>query len=534
VIRPLVALTLATVAGSAIAQVSDARLRNTSREPANWLTYSGDLGAKRFSPLSEITPANIATLRPAWVYQALEPGPMQVSPLVVGGVMYLTEFRGHVVALDVRSGRVLWRYQLTLPDQLLTLGFAPTNRGVAMLDSTVFSGTPDARLIALDARSGALRWSVPVADNALGYSITAAPLAFGDLVVVGVSGGEAGIRGFLDAYDARTGERRWRFHTIPAPGEPGSETWSGDAWKTGGGGTWVTGAYDPRLGLVYWGIGNPGPDWNGDLRPGDNLYTCSLVALDAATGGLRWHFQFTPHDTHDWDASQIPVLFDGTFRGNKRQFVAMANRNGFYYLLDRVTGEFLLGQPYIRQDWAEGLDSKGRPIFRPDIEPTESGTTLTPNLHGATNWYSPAYSPATGLLYVASRQMGSTYFKTEVSYQPGRFFMGGGETEFGGDSAQGAVQALDPLTGKARWRFPLFSPPWAGLLATAGGVVFGGTNEGVFYALDASTGRPLWHFQTGAMIQANPVSFALDGRQYVAIAAGATLQVFSLTRRQTP
>ena len=266
------------------AQVSDARLRAVRKEPANWLTYSGDLGGQRYSPLTQLTPANIGTLRPAWIYQAADAGLMQTSPLVVDGVMYLTEFHGHVAALDARTGRVLWRYQQQVPGKLLTLGFGPTNRGVAVLDSTVYVGTPDARLVALDARSGALRWDVPVADNALGYAITAAPLAVKDMIIVGISGAEAGIRGFLDAYDARTGERRWRLYTIPAPGEPGADSWGGDSWKTGGGSTWVTGSYDPALGLIYWGVGNPGPDWNGDSRPGDNLYTCSLLAIDAEIG----------------------------------------------------------------------------------------------------------------------------------------------------------------------------------------------------------------------------------------------------------
>jgi len=524
----LALLTIAAAAPPLAGQVTDARLRAARREPANWLTYSGDLKAQRYSPLSQITPANIGSLRPAWIYQAVTPGQMQTSPVVVDGVMYLTEYQGHVAALDARSGRVLWRYQQAVPPTLLALGFAPTNRGVAVLDSTVYVGSPDARLVALDARSGAVRWNVPVADNALGYAITGAPLAFGDLVIIGISGAEAGIRGFLDAYDARTGERRWRFYTIPAPGEPGSETWGGDSWKTGGGSTWLTGSYDPALGLLYWGVGNPGSLFNADDRPGDNLYTCSLVALDAKTGTLKWHFQFTPHDTHDWDAAQVPVLFDGRFQGRARKFVAMANRNGFYYLLDRVTGEFLAGTPYIQQTWAEGLDASGRPVLRPNTEPTGAGIAITPNLHGASNWYSPSYSPRTGLFYVAARQMGSRYYKYPVSYTPGRYFLGGGESEFGGDSAHGAVKALDPVTGKARWSFPLHSPPWAGLLSTGGGLVFGGTNEGVFFALSTTTGRPLWHFQTGAMINANPMAFAIDGRQYLAIAAGSTLQVFTL------
>jgi alcohol dehydrogenase (cytochrome c) len=348
-------------------------------------------------------------------------------------------------------------------------------------------------------------------------------------VLVGISGAEAGIRGFVDAYDAKTGERRWRFYTIPAAGEPGVETWGGESYQTGGGSTWVTGSYDPDLGLVYWGVGNPGPDWNGDSRPGDNLYTCSLVALDAKTGALRWHFQFTPHDTHDWDATEIPVLFDGRLKGQPRKFVAMANRNGFYYLLDRVTGEFLAGEPYIRQEWAEGLEPSGRPIMRPDIEPTAQGTVLTPNLHGGTNWYSPSYSPRAGLFYVASRQMGSTYYKYDASYKPGTYFMGGGESEFGGDSAQGAVKALDPLTGKTRWSFPLHSPPWAGVLSTGGGLVFAGSNEGLFFSLDAATGRPLWHFQMGGQLNANPIAFAIGGKEYVAVAAGMTMQVFTLS-----
>jgi alcohol dehydrogenase (cytochrome c) len=526
--RLLLPVLVLAVAFPMVAQVSDARLRGARNEPANWLTYSGDLGGQRYSPLAAITPANVGSLRPAWIYPAGVPGTIQANPLVVDGIMYLTEFKGHVVALDARTGTVLWRYQHTIPGNLLTLGFGPTNRGVALLDSTLYVGTPDARLVALDARSGALRWTETVADNTKGYAITAAPLAFGNLVIVGISGGEAGIRGFLDAYDAQTGARRWRFHTVPAEGEPGVETWGGESWKTGGGSTWVTGSYDPTLGLVYWGVGNPGPDWNGDSRPGDNLYTCSLVALDAETGQLRWHFQFTPHDTHDWDATEIPVLFDGRFHGQPRKFVAMANRNGFYYLLDRVTGEFLAGAAYIHQEWAERLDEHGRPIERPNIEPSEAGTRLTPNLHGGTNWYSPSYSPRAGLFYVAARQMGSTYYKYPVSYTPGRYFMGGGESEFGGDTAQGAVKAIEPVTGRERWTFPLHSPPWAGLLSTGGGLVFGGTNEGVFFALDALSGKPLWHFQSGAPINANPMAFAVGGQEFVAMAAGSTLQVFAL------
>ncbi len=528
--RLLLGIALLSIPQSAGAQVPASRLRSARGDSANWLTYSGDLGGQRYSPLRQITPLNVSTLRPAWIYQATAAGGIQTSPVIVDGVMYLTEFQGHVAALDARSGRVLWRYGQQLPAKLLTLGFGPTNRGVAIIDSTVYVGAPDARLVALDARSGAVRWISPVADNATGYAITAAPLAVGDLVIVGISGAEAGIRGFIDAYDARTGERRWRFYTIPGAGEPGVETWGGKSYQTGGGSTWVTGTYDPELDLIYWGTGNPGPLWNGDDRPGDNLYTCSLVALDAKTGTLRWHFQFTPHDTHDWDATEIPVLIDQPVNGKPRKLVTMANRNGFYYVLDRTSGEFLSGTPFIHQTWASGLDAKGRPIKLPNSDPTIDGTDVTPNLHGATNWFSPTYSPRTGLFYVASRQMSSRYYKYPAKYTPGRFFLGGGESEFGGDSAQGAVKALDPVTGAVKWSFPLFSPPWAGLLSTGGGLVFGGTNEGVFYALNATTGKPLWHFQTGAVVNANPVSYAVDGKQYVAIGTGSTVQVFSLAR----
>jgi alcohol dehydrogenase (cytochrome c) len=325
----------------------------------------------------------------------------------------------------------------------------------------------------------------------------------------------------------------WRFYTIPGAGEPGNETWAKDdkgneTWKTGGGSTWVTGSYDAKLNLVYWGVGNPGPDWNGDMRLGDNLYTCSLVALDAASGKLRWHFQFTPHDTHDWDATEIPVLADLTIRGKPRKVVAMANRNAFYYLLDRETGEFLSGTAYAKQTWAKGLDDKGRPVVIPGSEPSVEGTLVWPSLQGATNWFSPSYNAARGLFYVAVREMGSYYYKGEAEYKPGTFFAGGGNRPFPPDKNPGPPRPLHPATGKRKWEFRLKSPPWAGVLATAGGVVFGGSNEGNFFALDAETGAPLWNFQTGGQIVANPVSFLVDGKQHVAIAAHGALIVFGL------
>ena len=510
------------------AQVPYQRILNSSAEPGSWLTYSGNYQAHRFSQLKEITPQNVSRLRPAWVYQIEARSRFETSPIVVDGMMYVTEPPTKVTALDPRTGRVLWRWERRMPRVIKTIGFGPTNRGIALLDSTVYVGTLDCNLVALDAKSGAVRWETKVADNATGHSITAAPLAIDGKIIVGISGGEAGIRGFLDAYDAKTGKQAWRLWTIPGPGEPGHETWTGNSWKTGGAPTWVTGSYDPELNLIYWGTGNPGPDWNGDVRPGDNLYSCSLLAVDASTGKLKWYFQFTPHDVHDWDATEIPVLIDVEIGGRLRKVVAMANRNAFYYLLDRATGEFILGVPYAKQTWAKGLDARGRPIVLPNTEPTLEGNLVWPSLQGATNWFSPSYSPMTRLFYVAVREMGAYYYKGEAEYKPGTFFAGGGERALSRDKARGAIRALDVGTGKMKWEFILNSPPWAGVLSTAGGVVFGGSDEGNFYALDALTGKALWDFQTGGAMAANPVSFLIDGKQHVAMAAGHSLFVFGL------
>ena len=518
-------------ASQAPGQVPYERIVAAKEEPRNWLTYSGSYDAHRYSALEQITRDNVARLKPIWIFQTEGADEFETSPLVVDGVLYISEPSDGAVrvkALDGRTGRVLWRFERPLSKEVRNLGFGRVNRGAAILDETLFVGTLDARLLALDARSGAVRWDVEVADNRSGHSITLAPLALDGKVIVGISGGEAGIRGFLDAYDAKSGARLWRHWTIPGPGEPGNETWGGDAWQTGGAPTWVTGSFDPVSRLLYWGTGNPAPDWNGDVRPGDNLYSCSLLALDPETGARRWHFQFTPHDTHDWDSNHVPVLIDARFQGRSRKLVALANRNAFFYLLDRETGEFLLGTPYAKQTWAEGLDAKGRPIVRPGTEPSEAGTLVWPSLNGATVWFSPAYSPRTGLFYVAAREKGSYYYKGEAEYEPGKEFLGGGERELPPDEQQGAIRALELETGRLIWEFPLHSPPWGGVLATAGDLVFGGSNEGNFYALDARTGRPLWEFQTGGAVVANPVSFSVGGKQRVAIAGGRTLIVFGL------
>ncbi len=517
---------------SATAQVTYERIRHAEREPHNWLTYSGNYQSHRYSSLKQINTANVARLEPAWVYQMRDAGKVEASPLVVDGVIYLSEKPHVITALDGRTGRPLWTYRRTTASDARGCCGIP-NRGLAILGDTLYHNTFDSHVIALNRHTGKVLWDVIAADYKLGYTMTAAPLALNGKIIVGVAGGEYGIRGFLDCYDAATGARLWRFWTIPAPREAGSETWpTNESWRTGGAPTWVTGSYDAELNLLYWTTGNPAPDWNGDERAGDNLYSDCLLALDADTGKLRWHFQFTPHDVWDWDANQTPVLFDAVLNGRSRKLIAQANRNAFYYVLDRVTGEFLRGTPYIKQTWASGLDARGRPLKLPNIEPSAEGTLLYPGLGGATNWYSPAYSPQTRWFYVLARENHPQYFfKATASYHAGDLFEGGGGRDLAGVEPYGVVKALDALTGTERWAFRLHAPAMAGLLATGGSLVFGGSSEGYFYALDARTGKALWQFMAGYQIVNNPISYAIRGRQYVATIAGQGLFVFALDDR---
>jgi alcohol dehydrogenase (cytochrome c) len=534
-IRSLITLIVITIAIPSAAQINFERLLADEANGADWLSYSGGYRSERFSPLAQINRDTVKDLKVIWAYQ-MQPtdmsgaGLQETTPLVAEGIMYLTESPSSVTALDALTGRLLWHWSPEIDEEVLHIGFPKVNRGLAILDETVFVGTLDARLFALDAGTGAVRWETEVADNSVGFSLTLAPLVVDNLVIIGMSGAEAGVRAFIDAYDAKTGERVWRTYTVPAPGEPGSETWQGDSWQTGGGSTWLTGSYDPELDLLYWTTGNPAPDWNGDLRPGDNLFTCSLLALDPATGEMRWHFQYTPHDTHDWDANQIPILIDGKIKGQNRKLVALANRNAFYYLIDRTNGEFVHASQYSKQTWAAGIDGTGRPILIPDKEPSEEGTLVWPSLQGATNWFSPSYNPDTEQFFVANRRMGAVYYKADAEYEPGTPFLGGGEQALSGDDASGAVLALNGLTGEQQWEFPLQSPPWSGVMATGGGLVFGSSNEGYFFALDATSGQALWRFNTGAHIRTNPMGFAIDGKQRVAITGGQTLYVFGLNQ----
>jgi alcohol dehydrogenase (cytochrome c) len=521
-------VTLAWTAAGVYAQVPYQRIASAEGDPSTWVTYSGNYQAQRFSPLDQINRQNVANLKPTWIYQVRHTGIVETSPIVVDGVMYITEPPSTATALDLRTGRPLWTYTPKIPSDVIIIGSPPVNRGMAVLDNMVYFGTVNCHLIALDAKTGIVRWDTKVDENKKGYYITAAPLAVDGKILIGVSGAETGIRGFLDAYDAKTGKRAWRTYTVPTKGEPGSETWGGDSWQHGGGSTWVTGSYDPELHLVYWGTGNPAPDWNDDTRPGDNLYTSSLIAVDPTNGKIKWHFQFTPHDVHDWDATEIPILFDAEVKGRPRKVVTMANRNGFYYVLDRQTGEFLTAVPYVKQTWADGLDAKGRPFARRDADPSVGGTLVYPAIAGGANWWSPSYSPKTKLFYQAAREIAGVYYKGDAEYQDGTAYTGGGGEVKSGDQAYGAIRALEGTTGKMKWEFRLLTPPLAGLLSTAGGLVFGGAEEGDFFALDADTGKPLWNLQLGAAIRANPVSFSIDGKQQVAIAAGNSLFVFGL------
>jgi alcohol dehydrogenase (cytochrome c) len=510
-----------------LGQVNSERIRLAEREPGNWLTYSGNYSAHRHSPLDQVHTGTVSRLKPVWVYQTSSAAAVETTPLVVDGIMYISEPPSNVTALDTRTGRPLWRFQRTAPKDVRVC-CGKVNRGVALLDEMVFVGTLDAHLIALDWKTGAVRWDATVAPYKEGYAITVAPLAVKDKVIVGIAGGEYGVRGFVDAYDAKSGRQAWRYWTIPGPGEAGHESWAGDSWKTGSATTWVTGSYDPELNLVYWGTGNPGPDWNDEPRAGDNLYSDSLLALDPDSGKLKWYFQFTPHDVHDWDSTEIPVLANATIRGRERKVVLFANRNAFYYVLDRTTGEFLHGNPFAKQTWAKGLDDNGKPVRIPNMAPVEGGIEVYPHAAGANNWYSPSYSPKTDLFYVAVREAGGIYYKGEVVYKAGTNYNGGGIRDIPGKPGYGAIRALKPASGEVQWEFKIFSAPSAGVLSTAGNLLFAGTNEGDFLALDATSGKSLWRFQTGGSIQSNPVSYLSDGKQQIAIASGNAIFAFGM------
>ncbi len=505
--------------------------REPALEPlADWSSYNGSDTSNRHSPLAQIDRESVANLAAQWFFPIDGMPMIEGTPVVISGVMYVTAVN-QVYALDATTGREIWRYSQPRTEGLVGDPAIGLNRGVAVRDNLLFTVTDHAHVVALERSTGELVWDVEMDDYREHYGAVAAPLVVDDLVMAGVSAGDTGLRGFLDAYDAVTGERAWRFWTIPAPGEPGSETWGDpDVLRRGCGATWLTGSYDQELDLLYWPTGNPCPDLNGDLRPGDNLYTNSVVALRPKTGALVWHYQFTPHDTHDWDAQEPLLLIDEEFRGRPRKLLIQGNRNGFFYVLDRATGEFLLGEPFVTQTWADGIDDTGRPIVRPGSDPTEAGSDVCPAIRGATNWWATSYHPGTQLFYLLAHESCMTYTKNDRGWQRGRSWLGGTARLADGSVNQKFIRAIDIQTGRIVWSYAQTgkAQTYSGVLSTDGDVVFFGEDSGAFAALDAHTGEPLWHFQANQDWKASPMTYMVGGRQYVAIASGLGFWAFAL------
>ena len=517
---------------SPIAAVADVNAQDLLARPvgANWTSYNGDYTGRRYSNLREINVANAAQLRAAWVFHPGNSQNLEVTPVVVDGVMYVTS-ANDVFALDARTGRMVWHYQRPLSSGLLDDAAAHKNRGVALWQHFVYVETDDAHLLCLDARSGGLRWDIEYADKTKHYGATSAPLVVKGTVIVGTSGGDSGVRGFLAAYDAETGKLKWRFWTIPGPGEFGSSSWPGDAYLHGGGTTWMPGTYDPELNTLYWTTSNPAPDFVGDSRPGDDLYTDCVLALNPDTGELKWYFQFTPHDLFDYDANETPVLADVEQGGGTVQrLLIQANRNGFFYLLDRVTGKFIQATPYVEKlNWAKAIDKSGRPVVS-GLIPTAEGALICPGINGATNWFSPSYNPETKLFFVMALETCNQYFANPKPFAQGQTYYGTGTKLPPDEHAQKILLALSVADGKPVWRYPQIGQgrSWGGTLITAGGLVFFGDDSGSLEAVDAATGRALWHFNTGQEMRASPMTYAVDGVQYVAVAAGSDIFSFVL------
>ena len=532
------------VSGQVGAQVPYDRIVNATEEPENWLTYNGDYMSQRYSRLDQITPDNVTSLELKWILQNQVFGAWQSNPIIVDGVMYVTERPNSVMAVDAITGRVFWKFRHT-PSENARVCCGANNRGVAVLDDRVFMGTLDARLIALDRINGQPLWNAEVADVNLAYSVTMAPLVVKDKIIVGVGGGEYGIRGYVAAFDAETGEQAWKTYTIPGPGEPGHDSWEGDDWEHGGASVWITGSFDPELNLTYWGVGNPGPDWNAGQRPGDNLFSDSVIALDADTGELEWYFQFTPNDGYDYDSVQVPVLADMVWRGEPKKVMMWANRNGYFYVLDRVTGLFLEGKPFVTVNWSSGLDENGRPIPTPQPE----GMPTYPGNQGGTNWYPPSYSPRTGLFYFSAWENYATIYRAEESeYVPGQAFLGGGFSvlapspdaptigigrtnpinNWTDEVGYASLKAMDPQTGEAVWSYNQYDVSDSGMLTTATDLLFTGGREGYFHAIDARSGDLIWNVNLGGQIVMAPVTYMVDGIQYVSVISGNGLSTFAL------
>jgi len=502
-------------------------------KPGEWPTYNGRLDANRHSPLDQINTSNVSTLVLKWTHEMGGTRALQMTPLVVDGVMYVAAVN-EVRALDARTGQQIWQFSRPQTPGLVPTGDPASgiNRSIAVLGQRLFLQTDHAHLLSLDRQTGKVLWDVEMADSKLNYGATGALLVVNDLVIAGISAGDEGVRGFLDAYRASTGERAWRFWTVPARGEPGSDTWIGKAIEHGCATTWLTGSYDPVARLLYWPTGNPCPDYNGEERKGDNLYSSSILALDPVSGKLRWHFQFTPHDLHDWDANQPPMLVDTDFRGRPRKLLVVANRNGFFYVLDRLTGQMLMAERFVKNlTWASGIDAKGRPRLLPGYENSVEGTQTCPSVSGAANWPSSAFNPSTGLFYVMASEACSVYRKNSDWFEFGKSFYGGTTKNATIEGGGKSVRALDLQTGKLVWEVSNVGGgiTGSGLMSTEGGLVFYGDNTGgAFVAVDAKTGARLWNFDTQQVWKSSPMTFAIDGKQYISTVAGPTVRVFGL------
>jgi alcohol dehydrogenase (cytochrome c) len=518
----------------------DDRIVHAEREPQNWLTYSGSYASQRYSLLNQITRDNVKNLALQWVWRPRYLDKMESTPIVVDGVVYAVQ-NSEVVALDAATGRSYWTFRYRVPPE--SNAYVMVVKGLAFAGDRLFWATYDGHLIAIDAKTGNEIWNKTILDWKQGLQLNVAPLVVKDKVILGPATNEFGTNCWIAAYDVRTGTEVWRFKTVPEPGEKGNDTWPGDSWKHGGAPIWVTGSYDPATNLTFWGTGNPNPGWNGGPRnPGDNLYSDSVVALDADTGRLKWHYQFTPNDEFDWDSVQVPVLADIDWQGRPRKVMLWANRNGFVYVLDRVTGEFLLGKAFVKQNWNLGFDN-GRPVRDPKAKPTPEGTRIEPGTQGGTNWYSPSFSPRTGLFYVSAWDNYSVVSKyAEVApWEEGKKYAGRAPAGPGGGAATrtpvayrteeegyGAVRAIDPATGEKKWDFKMVDYTESGVLTTASDVLFSGGREGHFFALDARTGELLWTTNLGGTVANGPITFSADGRQLVAVAAEGALYVFGL------
>ncbi len=532
--RILLAVLSFCVVSAASAQVTFDQILDPSAQPGNWLSYSRTLDNQRHSPLDQINTTNAKDLELAWVWQAKSLEKFEATPLVVDGVMYTVQAPNDIVALDAATGRIFWTYHHENGPNRTCCG--RVNRGLAILGNTLFMGTVDAHLIAVDARSGSLLWDTVVTSESLTYSITMPPTVIRDKVYIGTAGGDTGIRAFVAAYDVNTGAELWRFYTIPGPGEVGHDTWSGDSWMTGGAAIWNAAAYDAEANLLYWGTGNPAPDWDGRTRIGDNLYSDSVIALDADTGALKWHYQFTPHDELDYDSTQVPLLADIDWQGQPRKVMLWANRNGLMYVLDRLTGEFLLGKPFVEVNWMDGFDENGRPQRVAGMLPSPEGTLIRPHVHGAINWAPPSYSPKTGLFYVAHWEDSGIIaiegqFPQAIPTNRRQTTMGDVALEpnfNSNDEAYGVIRAYNPQNLEPVWEFNLGNITWGGVVSTDGDLVFGGGKDGYFVALDARSGELLWKASVGGQVNAGPMTYEVDGKQYVAIAAGSALFTFSL------